>query len=288
VVPGEQLEEGQSIDAPGGEQTLRQDRLVPAMAVLLVTLCVGAGCATKGTPPLVPAPPLEDASQKEALVAQELRQDLESSRAELERLRVESAQLRQQLRSAQQESASAEEQYEATRREMERALDEVLASKASVRGVNNRALAISRIAEVRVQWQSAGRHDSPEVEARLRRAEALLARADETLEQGNFGGAAYLADRAGELVEHARAVAEVGSPPTGDATGLIPIIPIVPPRPVEVIVGANLRNGPDTAHLRVGAAAPGTRLVAVARRGDWFEVETEGGRTAWIHRTTVR
>jgi hypothetical protein len=52
-------------------------------------------------------------------------------------------------------------------------------------------------------------------------------------------------------------------------------------------VTANLRSGPDIA--RPGRKAkPGTRLQAVGRLGEWFEVQAGGGRTAWIHRSTVR
>jgi uncharacterized protein YgiM (DUF1202 family) len=151
--------------------------------------------------------------------------------------------------------------------------------------VNNRAFAISRIAEVRVQMQSAVGRKEPEVAARLQGAEALLGRADRALQEGNHGGAAYLADRAAEMIRQARTVAEVAARQTGETVGLIPIVPA---RTVEVAVNANLRSGPGVGRPRVGRAKPGARLQAVGRLGEWFEVETEGGRTAWIHRTTIR
>ena len=53
-------------------------------------------------------------------------------------------------------------------------------------------------------------------------------------------------------------------------------------------MAANLRDGPDATRPRVAGAKPGAQLVAVARVGEWFKVETEAGRTAWIHRATVR
>jgi SH3-like domain-containing protein len=53
-------------------------------------------------------------------------------------------------------------------------------------------------------------------------------------------------------------------------------------------VTANLRDGPDAKRTRVAGAKPGAQLVAVARVGEWFKVETEAGSTAWIHRATVR
>lgn len=143
-------------------------------------------------PPPVDSAPKQDAND----AADELGREVERYRAELESARAELARAHEQLKVARQETAAAEERFEALRREMDRALDDVLASKASLRGVNNRALAISRIAEVRVQMQGAGGRGGPEVAARLRGAEALLVRADRALEEGNYGGAAYLADRA--------------------------------------------------------------------------------------------
>jgi hypothetical protein len=248
-------------------------------AAFVAAAVLANACAPKRAVSPPPAAPLAPAAPREPEdVAERLGRELESSRAELVRLQ-------QQLEAAQRRAAVAEEQHEALRREMDRALDDLLASKASSHGMRNRALAISRIAEVRVQLRGVGRRDEPEVAGRLRRAESLLARADRTLEEGNYGGAVYLADRAGDLVQHARTVAEVAAQQTSEGAGLIPI---VPPRTIEVVVGANLRQGPDTAQERVGAAQAGTRLVAVARRGDWFEVETTEGRTAWIHRATVR
>jgi hypothetical protein len=265
---------------------LGSSKLAPAAVVALVVVLLGAGCASKASTARPPSPPPEETPKEENKDATDvLARELEQSRAELESARAEIARMHEQVKIAQQEAAGAEERYEALRQEMDRALEEVLASKASLRGMNNRALAISRIAEVRVQMQSARGRGVPEVATRLRAAEALLARADRTLNEGNYGGAAYLADRAGELIRQARTVAEMAAKHTGETARLIPI---VPPRTLEVLVTANLRSGPDTARTRVGRVAPGTRLQAVGRLGEWLEVQTDGGRTAWIHRTTVR
>jgi Bacterial SH3 domain len=253
---------------------------------LLVAAFLEAACASRNSTSCPPVPPMRDASaQKTDDRADALAAELEVSRGELESALAEIIRLQGQVTAARQGTAAAEERLEALRHDVDRALDDVLASKASLRGLNNRALAISRIAEVRVQMQSAGRRGEPEVAARLRGAESLLARADRTLEQGNYGGAAYLADRAAEMVEHARTLAEVAARQAGTTAGLIPIVPA---RTVEVAVTANLRSGPGTERSRVGTAEKGTRLEAVGRVGEWLQVETEAGRMAWIHRATVR
>ena len=177
------------------------------MALLAIVAC-GAGCASKVGAPAAPKPPVADAPAPTVdPKAESLRQELQSARAE-------SARLQEQLKAAQQETAVAQEQREALRAEMKRVLDDVLASKASGNsgnGVQNRALAISRIAEVRVQLQNVVKPQDAAAAARLHSAADLLAQADQTLEQGNYSGASYLADRAGDLVQQARTVAEVAA-----------------------------------------------------------------------------
>ena len=261
-----------------GSRTLCRSRIVGRMAALVAVVAWGSGCASKASAPAPPKPPAPEVSKHAAAneAAERMGQDLERARAD-------NARLREQLKAAQREAAIAQEQREALRRDMQRALEEVLASKASG-GVQNRALAISRIAEVRVQMQSMSAHQEPEVAARLRLAKDLLARADKTLEEGNYGGASYLADQAGEVVQYARTVVAVAGQQTEETKGLVAI---VPPRTIEVAVAANLREGPNPGRRRVAGAQPGAQLVAVARLGEWFEVKTETG-TAWIHRATLR
>ena len=199
--------------------------------------------------------------------------------------RKENQTMRQRLSSEEAARASLEERYAALEIELASAVEEVLRSKASLRSVHNRALAISRIAEVRVQSQSVPDATDPEVATRLRRANEFLRRADTALADGNFGGASYLAERAGELVRQAMMVAEVRSSALNSS---LELIPIVPPRNLETRVNANLREAPGTDKPPVGQVAEGVELLAVARRGEWFQVETDTGDRAWIHGSVVR
>ena len=265
-----------------GSSTVRRDRVATTTMALLAIVACGAGCASKVSAPAAPKPPVAGSP------APAIDTTAEALRHELQAARAESARLQEQLKAAQQETAVAQEQREAMRWDMKRVLDDVLAAKASGSsgsGVQNRALAISRIAEVRVQLQNVAKPQEPEGAARLHSAAELLTQADQTLEQGNYGGASYLADRAGDLVQQARTVAQVAARQNEEGTRLIPI---VPPRTLEVTVAANLREGPNATRPRVAGAKPGAQLVAVARVGEWFKVETEAGSMAWIHRGTVR
>jgi Bacterial SH3 domain len=210
---------------------------------------------------------------------------LERLEHEVADLEKDNQQLRQSLEAEKAARASLEERYAALEIELASSVEEVLRSKASLRGVQNRALAISRIAEVRVQLQSVPQAKDPEVAARLERANDFLARADTALVDGNFGGASYLAERAGDLVRQAGTVAEVRSSSVSSEEELIPI---VPPRSLETLVTANLREAPGTDKPRVGQVAKGTELTAVARWGEWFQVETDSGTRVWIHGSVVR
>ena len=204
---------------------------------------------------------------------------------ELVRIRTENQELRQRLESERAERVSLEERFAALEIELASSVEEVLRSKASLRSVHNRALAISRIAEVRVQMQSVPQAKDREVSARLQRANEFLNRADTALGETNFGGASYLAERAADLIRQARMVAEVRSSSVHPSSE---VIPIVPPRNLETRVYANLREAPGTDRPRVGQVAPGVRLLAVARWGEWFQVENDSGERAWIHESVVR
>jgi hypothetical protein len=205
--------------------------------------------------------------------------------AALEEARKQVETLQKRLTDLEAELASLEERHLALEGEHAATLEEVLRSKASLRGVQSRAFATSRIAEVRVQLQSVSASQDPEITDRLRRAHELLDRADEALSESNYGGAAYLAERAGEWTRQAKLVGEFRSSAPDLSKELIPI---VPPRRLEATVTANLRQGPGTDTPRIGLLAEGQNVTAIARLGSWFQVVTASGEKGWVHRSLVR
>ncbi len=204
---------------------------------------------------------------------------------ELAKAKKDNRRLRRRLEDQEAARASLEERYAGLEIELASSVEEVLRSKASLRNVHNRALAISRIAEVRVQLQSVPQAKDPEVAVRLERANDFLNRADKALAEGNFGGSSYLSERAGELVRQARMVAEVRTSFLG---GSDRIIPIVPARNLETVVKANLRQAPGKDKSIVGQVDKGKQILAIARWGDWFQVEAGDGLRSWIHTSVVR
>ena len=230
---------------------------------------------TEASPPVEPVEPIEPIEVD----------PIKSLELELAAAKKDNRKLRGRLEDEEAARASLEERYAALEIELASAVEEVLRSKASLRSVHNRALAISRIAEVRVQLQSAPQANDPEVAARLKRANDFLSRADQALAERNFGGSSYLSERAGELVRQARMVADIR---TSSLSTSDEIIPIVPARNVEAVVNANLREAPGKDKSLVGQVAKGKQILAVARWGDWFQVETGDGLRAWIHTSVVR
>jgi len=222
------------------------------------------------------------ANEAELALEQLKGQELEARVAELERER-DSA--KQELEQSELALTSLEERYAALEIELTSAVEEVLRAMARVRTVKTRALAVSRIAEVRVQLEAVPDADDQEVAARLQRASDFLTRADAVLEEGNYGGASFLAERANDLVRQARMVREIRASANGQPQG---VIAIVPPRPMEVLESSNLREGPGADTRRVGSLPQGSEVVAVARSGEWFQVQTESGLKAWIAARLVR
>jgi uncharacterized protein YgiM (DUF1202 family) len=257
------------------------------LAGLVLVCLLWLGCAGAPAPASLPItePPDSPASvatdpevENEALADLEARLAAEREAHAAERSRGQ--ELERELDEKRAAVAVAEERAAALEIELANAIEEVLRSKASVRSVHNRALATSRIAEVRVVLHSVESADDTEVARRLERAGDLLARADLALEEDNYGGAAYLAERASDLVRQARTVSEVRSSIPGSVGA---IVPLLPPRVVAPTQRTNLREGPGTTFDRIEVLSVGEPLRAVARAGEWLQIESASGLRGWVH-----
>ena len=263
----------------------------PSPCRLEISLILGllaAGCAAAPAPqPAAPEPVTATETQPSAheTALRDLQATLQEERQAAAELANENAELRRGLADEKAVRASLEERYATLRDELAGAVEEVLRSSAAVRGVGSRAFATSRISEVRVQLQSVAPPQDPEVAARLELALEFLARADQALVEENYGGAAYLAERASGLIRQARIVGEIRAS-SDRAWG--DLIPIVPPRRMTVISNSNLRAGPGVDRERIAGVKRDEMLLAVARSGEWLQIETESGLKAWIHRRLVR
>jgi hypothetical protein len=260
-------------------------RLAGVVTVALFVASCGARNAEVSAP-VPPSPPPESALESTSTstvpprVVESTREEEDS--AALIAAREEAARLRAALAERSAEVTALEEAKATLELELKSALEELVRSQTSVRNVQSRAFAVSRIAEVRVELQLLRRRNDPALTDRLERAAGFLEHADRALESDNVGGAAYLAERASELLRQVRTIAEIRSDAPTE------LIPIVPPRMLEVIAPANLRKAPTSDSEKLGSVEPGTELRAIARRGDWFQVELEAKDPVWVHRRLVR
>jgi hypothetical protein len=248
-------------------------------AVVVLSLC---GCGGKSVSPPAPEPPPPEPSETSSAEAEARKQETDDLRESLGKAEAETLRLRDALAERSAELTALEEAKATLELELKSALEELVRSQASVRNVQSRAFAVSRIAEVRVELQSFQKRQDPALVDRLQRAAEFLDHADRALQEDNLGGAAYLAERASELLRQVKTIAEIRGPEPTE------LIPLVPPRMIEVLAVANLRKGPSSDSERVGSVEPGNELKAIARRGEWYQVEIEGKEPAWVHRRLVR
>lgn len=258
------------------------------LSLTIFTLCllILSGCSRRAKvitlpQPAPPTPCRSESEQQESAVPASPRQDEEL--AETRKALVELKARHDELTAA---IVALEERNEALEIELASTVEEVLRAKASTRGFHTRAFATLRIAEVRVQIESLSQTESDtDFTDRLRRAGELLTRADQALVEENFSGAVFLAERAGELTHQAGLIREYR---VNVSNLLEKAVPIVPPRILEARVNCNLREGPSMEARIVGGLLEGQQVEAMARLGDWYQVETESGRMVWLHQRVVR
>jgi hypothetical protein len=259
-------------------------RIQAGLACLLVVVGCNKQVPDPEPAPPPPPPPVEEPATTplpSGRSAVDVDREVAEREAAIERLRAELAESRGENARLVRELAELGEAHATLELELGSAVEELLRSHANLRNVQSRAFAVSRIAEVRVGLDGyRGRKDAA-FTSRVERADEFLARADGALADRNVGGAAYLAERAGELLRQVRTVAELKKKESRE------LIPIVPERWFEVRSRANLRKGAGTDHTVVRTVDAGTKVMGMARQGDWYQVQTEDGATVWIHRHLV-
>lgn len=247
----------------------------PVALLLLAPGLLWLGCTTAKAPAPVAAPRAPTVPVEPSSETAPMREVGEEREATLAGERVRAIELEQQVVRLRGELAAAHRRSETLEVELADTLEEVLRTKASMRGVHSRALATSRIAEVRVAME-----ESSESSGAFERAGQFLKRADSELVAGNFGGAVYLADKASGVLRQAR------------ITGVTSRAQLPEERPVEALMPvlamtissrANLRDGPGLEFERRAALAAGEPVTALATSAEWRHIERVGGERGWVH-----
>ena len=258
--------------------------------VLLVgiLLCVLTGACSKNAKPVnAGSPPPSDTAlerERQARLTAEseverLRQALDGTQSELDSARQDSSavneRMKAELAQASRQLGSLQSDYSLMMAQLSDALDEIERLREGLPSVQSRAFAVSLIADARVRVDAVSKRGEAEMRSAVAEAGELLLQADQALHDGKFGAACYLAQRAREAIR--KKMVPVGN-----------VEPLPAPQDFEVVSKSNLRVGPGTDHQRIGSAKPGDRLTALARKGEWFRVQTASGALAWIHASLVK
>ena len=129
--------------------------------------------------------------------------------------------------------------------------------------------AVSALAEARVHGERAAQ-TAPWRRAELEEARLRLAEADRQIQGGHYGSAVFFATRARSIADRVSSEA----------------IASRKVRRVRVR-RANVRSGPSRRHAVVGVLPRDTAVLQQQVEGDWVQVKTPSGESAWIHRTLL-
>ncbi len=187
---------------------------------------------------------------------------------------AEADRLAARAKKAEEDQRRLEERVAVLARDLELTETEVIRTKARLQGLETKADATSVIAETRVQIRRTQEQHGRSLA--VIRSHELLDRAEQMVEDGNFGAAAFMALKAQELTKDVRrgAPLEAGDRPA--------------PKRQYVVVAtlANLRSEPSREAAVSGRVKKGDSLEATALRGEWLQVKT-GSLAGWILRALV-
>lgn len=179
--------------------------------------------------------------------------------------------LEARARRSEEEQRRLEEQIALRQRELEVTETELIRTKARLKGLETRAEASSAIAEARIL---VGRLGSRGRSAAVKLAEESLDKAGQQLEQDNYGAALFFALKAQDLAARSTDTRAAAENEDADRPA---------PRATYVVTAAtaNVRQGPSASAAVVGEVRQGTKLTALALRGNWLKI-SHGDVTGWV------
>jgi len=185
------------------------------------------------------------------------------------------ADLEARLERSEEEQRRLEDRVGLLLKELELTETEVIHTKAKVKG-QTRAEASSAIAETRILLRRLS--DEKLRSPNFARCQELLERAEGLIGEDNFGGAAFLAMTAQDLLEQTRRLA--ADPAALDR-------PAPKKQYVVAADSVNIRKAPSTTAPIVGRAPRGAALDAGVVRGDWVKV-THSDVVGWAYRPLLQ
>lgn len=181
--------------------------------------------------------------------------------------------LRARLRKAAEDQRTLEETLAVLQQDLETTENELIRTKAKLKGIETKAEASSAIAEAQTLILRSG--DEKVRPTNVARAREKLGIAETQLRGGNYGAAVFFALQAQDLLEkpgRARATSPE-SPPAGAV--------------VVTASSAKVRSEPRRNAPVIARLPRGTSVVPLAEEGEWTRVEVKG-RTGWIAKSLIR
>lgn len=194
---------------------------------------------------------------------------------EVEKTAAEADRLGGQLKKEQDDRRRLEERVALLTRELDLTENEVIRTKAKLKGLETKAEATSAMAEARILLRRFA--DQKGRSAKLTRSQELLDRADQQVQEENYGAALFFVSKALELIEEAR---------RGAAASEIEERPAPKKEYRVVVLSANIRRAPNREAAVVGRAPRDAVLEASVLRGEWVKI-AHGALTGWVHRTLL-
>lgn len=182
--------------------------------------------------------------------------------------------LRARLRKAAEDQKKLEEMLAVLQQDLETTENELIRTKAKLKGIETKAEASSAIAEAQTLVLRSG--DENVRPTSVARAREKLGLAEAQLRAGNYGAAVFFALQAQDLLEksgRARATSPSESPSAGAV--------------VVSASSANVRSEPRRDAPVIARLPRGTSVVPLAEEGEWTRVEVKG-RTGWIAKSLIR
>lgn len=161
---------------------------------------------------------------------------------------------------------------------LDQARQEVVRAMAKLQTLASKAEAASGMAEAEIALQAlqtaAGQLGAPEAA----QAEQLLHMSTKEFDDGNYGGALYLANQAKSLAGAGQTrltSSGRGSLRSGEVLFALPLR-------LQTLVRGNVRDGPGTNFKLLFTLDPGTSLLGYSYSDVWVRVSDENGRSGWI------
>jgi hypothetical protein len=189
----------------------------------------------------------------------------------------EAERLSARLRRTEEEQRRLEEKVALLQRDLDYTETEVIRTKARLKGIETRAEASSAIAEARILTRRLAEHRG--LGATLVRCQEQLVRAEQLLQEENYGAAIFFAMKAQDTALKAHPGEDAPRP---DDAGR----PAAKSHYVVTASRANIRRGPSIRDPVLVRAVKGTTVLALIQRGDWIRV-VHRDVTGWIHRSVV-